>query len=453
MELQMILQNAVVDMEALKDYYFSQIDVVVEDVEEKLQKYYPGKMIDRYLYAKATGQEELLSDEFGKKIKEIAEKLICDISIKEEDSRYAVSYKLNETFTKDSEFELDPSKAAREYRKLSERIEILNNSILMLLLVKYEEFISKIFSYLIYKYPYAYLEDKKLTYSEIMEIDSKVDNIKKVLLEREIEEIMRSPISNWYNLLNEKHSFNFDNIDSVFDEFKEIYYRRNIIVHNNGKVNSAYVKGVNKKYRDGIQQGDILNVDKEYLKRAFELVYIVIYGTILSVSKLKKDNFELHDALQDYAFQHMIDGEWGISLYVYENLKDKKTLTTSSCDLEIRKINYWISLKNMYGIEKIKEEIEDYDVSAMQDRFKVAKACLLNDHVHVSELLERCINTEIYSQNVETWPLFIQYRESSEYEKFKMEHISEFEKQVYDAEEIQHEEIDDEILDEAEMIS
>jgi len=78
---------------------------------------------------------------------------------------------------------------------------------------------------------------------------------------------------------------------------------------------------------------------------------------------------------------------------------------------------------------------------------------LLNDHVHVSELLERCINTEIYSQNVETWPLFIQYRESSEYEKFKMEHISEFEKQVYDAEEIQHEEIDDEILDEAEMIS
>lgn len=452
MELQIILQNTVLSIESLKNYYFSQVDKISKEVNKKVEKYIPGTMIDRYLFAKATKQEELLSDEAGKKITEFVEKLLKDVKINEKETVYAVSYNLDEKFANNTKYETDPIKAAREFRKLTERIDILNKSTLILLLVKYEESISNIFKYVISRFPAAYLKDKKLSYSEILEIDSKIENIKETLLEREIDEIMRTPISDWYKLLKDKHKIKFDNIENFFDEFKEVYYRRNIIVHNNCKVNSAYMNGVDKKYRDNIKQGMIIDVDKEYLKKAFDLVYIVLYGTILSVAEINKDSYEIHDDLNDYAFQHMVECDWKVSHYVFKNIMDKNTPTTPTIDLEMRKINYWISLKNLYGIEKIREEVSCYDVSAMEGKFKVAKACLLNEYKEINSLLEVYLNTEIYPQSIENWPLFIQYRKSNEYKKFKKNHSTDFRAQVYDPEEIKREDMSEVMLEKSDIL-
>lgn len=452
MELHFILQNTVLSIESLEDYYFSQIDKMTKDVEKKIKKYIPGAMIDRYLYAKATNQEELLNDKAGEKIRELAEKIIHNITINENETTYSVLYKLDDAFANSDKYEINPTKAAREYRKLSERVDILNKSTLILLLIKYEESISNIFKYVISRFPSAYLNDKTLSYSEILEIKSEFDVIKETLLEREIDEIMRTPISNWYKLLKDKHKIHFENIDDYFEEFKEIYYRRNIIVHNNGKVNSAYLNGVEKKYRENIKQGTILTVDKEYIKKAFNLVNIVLYGTILAVSDINKDSYLLHDLLHDYAFQHMIDNNWDVSLYVYKNIMTKKTPSTTTTDSEMWKINYWISLKNKYGIESIREEVNNYDVSAMEGRYKIAKACLLNNYKEINSLLEIYINTQIYPQNIEDWPLFIQYRKSAEYKKFKKEHASDFKSQVYSPEDIQRDDMCDDILENSDRI-
>ena len=234
MELGYILQNAALSIESLKDYYFSQVDRITKEIDKKISRFIPGTLIDKYLFAKATHQEELLSD----------------ITINENESGYSVSYKLNEKFANNPKYEINPTKAAREFRKLSERIDIINNTTLILLLIKYEETIAGIFKYIISKFPSAYLDNKTLSYSEILKINSKLDSVKEVLLEREIDEIMRMPISDWYKILKEKHKINFDNLKEVFPKFKEVYYRRNIIVHNNGKINASYLNGVEKNHQE-----------------------------------------------------------------------------------------------------------------------------------------------------------------------------------------------------------
>jgi hypothetical protein len=148
----------------------------------------------------------------------------------------------------------------------------------------------------------------------------------------------------------------------------------------------------------------------------------------------------------------MIGNDWEVSCYVYKNLLQEKTATTPTVDMEMRKVNYWISMKNLYGLESIKKEIEEYDVSAMEGQFKVAKACLLNEFKEINSLLEQYINTQIQPQSIEDWPLFIQYRKSSEYRNFKKTHSVDFEKQVYDPEEIQREDMCDSILEKSEKI-
>lgn len=69
MELGVIFQDAALNIESLKDYYFSQVDKITKEVDKKITRYIPGVMIDRYLFAKATNQEEMLSDEMGIKSK------------------------------------------------------------------------------------------------------------------------------------------------------------------------------------------------------------------------------------------------------------------------------------------------------------------------------------------------------------------------------------------------
>ena len=118
MELEYILQNAALSIEALKDYYFSQIDKISKEVDKKMTRYIPGTMIDRYLFAKATGQEEILQDEVGIKARELAEKLLSDIKVNESEAVYAVSYKLDEDFANSTKYEINPTKADREFRKL-----------------------------------------------------------------------------------------------------------------------------------------------------------------------------------------------------------------------------------------------------------------------------------------------------------------------------------------------
>ena len=61
MELGYILQNAALSIESLKDYYFSQVDRITKEIDKKISRFIPGTLIDKYLFAKATHQEELLN--------------------------------------------------------------------------------------------------------------------------------------------------------------------------------------------------------------------------------------------------------------------------------------------------------------------------------------------------------------------------------------------------------
>lgn len=452
MRLVSLLQDATLSMEALKDYYFGQVEKIDKEVKKQVPKYLPGMLFEKYLFAMGSGHLELLEDETGQAAKKLAEKYIKDLQIEEKNDTFSISYRLGDIPKEMEKYELNPKKALREYEKITARKEILNNSVLMMLLIKYEEMIMGIFRRVMLSYPEAYLADKKLSYSEILEIDSKLDSVKEILVNQEIDEIMRKPISDWYKILNEKHKINFNILIEYFEEFKEIYYRRNIVVHNNGIVNNDYIKSVKKEYRSNIRKGELLEVEEEYLKCAFDTTYIMLYGTILCIAKLSSSKTELYDAIEDMAFQHMIDGEWNISKFLYKYLMEecKKDLDTATSE-RIR-INYWLSIKNLDGLQSIHDEIVKYDVSAMEGKYKVAKACLMNDYEEINNLLEIYLGNEIKTSAVEYWPLFLQYRKSKAYKELKKKHMSEFSKQSYDAENVSREDMGDEILEKSEKI-
>ena len=428
MEFKILLEHAIDKIQNLQEYYETQILDIEARLESEKEKYKYGVLLEKYFFCKSMDIDVELTEEEQSVINEIIE--TCDVE--KRDDGVVVRYKLKESADLDEKYELDPRIATNEYFKLSEQPRIHSESTLMMLLIRYEEAISGIFKYILLKYPEAYLKEKTITYSELMAIDTEIKEVKKRFIEKESEDFMRLPIGDWYNTFEQKHKVNFKFENKEFEKFKEVYYRRNLIVHNQGKVNDIYLKNIDQSLCGSVSRGQILDVDKKYVENAFEYTQIILYGTFWALRKLSNDKEELEERMFDKGFVHMLNAEWRLSEYIYSLMMNEKE--QSDANKFCNKVNYWISVKNQGRFEDVEEEIRSFDVSAMCGQFKVAKYALLDEYEKVSEILEDIIGTEIPACYVEQWPLFLQYRESEQYIQFRDKHLEEFEKLGYQPE-------------------
>lgn len=425
MELTILLNDAITSIQNLEDYYLHQIDSVMEQIEERAQRYKYGVVLEKYFFSKILETDNI---KFSEQEKEILDNVLETCEMQKTEEGVIVKYKLKNQSEIEKNFELNPHKAQFEYLRLMERPQILNDSTIIMLLVRYEEAIAGILKYLINKYPVAYLSEKTITYAELIAMSSDIKDIKARFIEKEVEDIMRQPLSDWYEILRSKHKAQIDVKCDEFLKFKEIYYRRNLVVHNQSVVNEIYLSNVNTD----LKKGDELDIDKSYLKEAFKLTEKIIYNTFWGLKKVSDEPQELQEILFNIGFKHMLNSEWELSEHIYKFLKDEKE--QSEADIICSIINYWISIKNQGRLNEILKEIQEFDVSARSGNFKVAKYALLDDFEKVSETLESVINDEIPASFVETWPLFLQYRETDNYIEFRNSHKELFAVQDYQPE-------------------
>lgn len=408
-----MLSEALDDIENLQSYYKSQKDHVDEHVKEKIKCYKYGIAIDKYFLKQVSTDSDELS--LTPEEQEIIGKIIDEFVVEDKDEGKIVKYRLNPNEDYKGQV-MDPSVARKGYIKLIQQPRILRESIIMMLLIKYEESIANIFRFLIKKYPQAYLSDKSITYSELLSSESNIDAIKEKLINKQVEEIMRMPISDWYKMLETKHKAKFGFENDAFEHFKEVYYRRNLIVHNQGIVNETYKNSVINEDAD---LGSRLPVNVAYIKKSLMYTRKILIGTFWGLRK-STDEMSLHSYIFEYGYNCLIKKEWELAEYVFSILLKEEN--KNNADKMLEQINMWIAIKNGKGLEAIREEVEQLDVSAMNTQFVVAKYALLNDYDMVSQYLEISIEKDIPSWCIKEWPLFLQYRESEQYIGFVEKH-------------------------------
>ena len=408
-----MLSEALDDIENLQSYYKSQKDHVDKYVKEKINCYKYGIAIDKYFLKQVSVDSDELS--LTPEEQEIVDKIIDEFVVEDKDEGKVVKYRLNPNEDYNGQV-MNPSFARKGYIKLKQQPRILRESIIIMLLIKYEESIANIFRYQIEKYPQAYLSDKSITYSELLSSASNIDTIKEKLINKQVEEIMRMPISDWYKMLETKHKVLFGFEKDDFECFKEVYYRRNLIVHNQGVVNETYKNSVNNKETE---LGNRLSVNALYIRKSLMYTRKILIGTFWGLRKCA-DEMSLHSYIFEYGYNCLTKKEWELAEYVFSILLKEEN--KNNADKMVEQINMWIAVKNGKGLEAIKDEIEQLDVSAMSMQFVVAKYALLNDYDMVSQYLEISIEKDIPSWCIKEWPLFLQYRESEQYIGFVEKH-------------------------------
>lgn len=422
-----ILDKAIEEIDILEEYYKEQSNTTRQHIEVEMDKYKYGLAIYKYLCGRIHNEEKpRCMNEFEEKF--IAEELIV---MEDNNENEDVQYKLRHPKKYMDKYELNPFVSKKKSISLIKQAMTLNDSVIIMLLIRFESIISEIYKMLLTTFPDAYLKDRSITYSELICLNSDIKEIKKSFINDEVDEFMRKPLKDWYSTFEKKHKCHF-NFGDDFEQFKEIYYRRNVVVHNQGIANSSYLNGVSGKYT--CKMGTRLTPTREYLLEAIDCTRIMIIETILGLTKICSDKSNVIKRLFNIGFKYMIESKWKVSKYIFNVLMhlDEQNEVSLWCN----KVNYYISCKNLEGIDSIRKEVEKMDTSIMAPKLAIAKPALLDDFAEVTRILNTLIGNDIEVNSIKSWPMFIQYRNSSDYDKLIEKHKDLFELETYSASDI-----------------
>ena len=418
--MQGLLQYSLERISSLQHFY----NVEKKSIESKAKKGMRttrfGYLIDVYFQILINGSEEDKKEEGFLKLKEVADTFIevkneGDIQNPEvKDIIYRVK-----TPEKLKGVDLNVQQASASFRQYSDMPIIHGSNTLIMLITRFEEFIANFLSELYRLYPHKYLDKQQIAFSEIENLG--IDKVREKIIAREIDSIMRESYSEWFKIF-ESHGLKFDSCEEEMNNLREIYSRRNIIVHNSGRVNETYIKNIpNTPY----SMNDRLTIDDKYINGAFNTVKVIVLTIFTQASKLVKEDRQkyLIDVF-DAAYNELEGENYPVCSKIFYQLMDNPYLDAQKKTMS--KVNYWISEKESNGLQQIKSDVEQFDISALDSVFSLAKALLLNENDKATNIFEKLYTKkEIPFYVVEEWPLFKEYRKSKQYTELKHKHQEE----------------------------
>lgn len=295
----------------------------------------------------------------------------------------------------------------------NKKVDILYSGSLMLLVTYFENLISKIMKEDMKLHPERMsLEMKQVPFSMLEKADE-LSDIKDMLIEEEVTSLMYKSLDSWLDYFSRKVKLKQNYIKKVQGKLEEIIARRNLIVHNEGKVNSIYLNVVKAEERENIKRGDVLEVNKEYLYNAIDIIELSGISLIIEIwiKEYGKSEEEL-DKIMDLIFNdYLILDKWEEAKTLYEICLNSKKL--KEADKLVCQINRWQCFKWQNRFDEVECEIERWDISASSPQFKLAKLALLDKYEEFFKTFDE--QSEVDEAFLHEWPLFKNIRESQIY--------------------------------------
>lgn len=311
-----------------------------------------------------------------------------------------------------------PQLACEKIFQVNEAYRAVGEKAIVNCLQIFEEYFSSVLKILVYQKPEAYFYDKTIKYSEL--ISKKIEDLTNELLNEEVGSLMYA-VSETIEKVNRIHKLRLDKHQDIWDAYIELDLRRNIIVHNEGRVNQKYLSGLPEKYNRP-EEGCFLACDDAYVVGSIESLIKFAYLLYYRIT----DGENEHAFLESTAFEFLCSEKWNISLFAYDLLLVIPTLTNEA--KTIYQIDRLIAKKHIEKTDSIKKEIENLDVSGMENKYVIAKKLLLEEYEVVNELLKLDYPESFDFHMIQTWPIFLEYRQSAAYKAFINEHQTEYAK-------------------------
>lgn len=253
---------------------------------------------------------------------------------------------------------------------------------------------------------------------------SSIEEIKKDILEEEIDSFRRDSYILQFSAL--ETTFNIKTLKDFpeWPEFVECSQRRNLITHNDGKVNQQYLTIINKeKYNHSEKPkiGDALEIDPEYLLKSIFLINKV--GFMLAHTLWKKVLPEevktANDCMNNSIYYLLNKKRWRMAAEIgCFALNEMMAKNIESMTKMIRVVNTSIALKNSKQETEAFKLLDSVDWSASIREFKLANAVLKDNYTEAANIMgEIGKKGELIDEvSYYRWPLFETFRGSQEFQ-------------------------------------
>lgn len=408
----------------LRGYYVNTSSKVIKQRLETERLYQSGKSVDDLIESVIIRQKDFLSIDTDKlsevnNMQVAANVKFCDVveSLYVSEDKRRVRFKFKDKYKNNNFF--NPNIARTKYKEAQRMESIFFRSVITDLIVTYESLLSKLLNVIILKNPFPYLDGETVPLANYF-LDDTFKSIREKI-ENVVDKKMYDSLKTMNDIITAE-KIDMDKDVLVF--FKEIYFRRNAIIHNDCKVNKQYLNAVGTEFRKNIKKGDILTCDQSYLDKAFNTVYGIYFFLFYGLLKNYYNGNEYVSVISNVAFSHLKEKDYEIAKMIY-----KKLCTNNSIDFAdkmLYRINYLNAVKQLGENNILENEIKTLDVSIATDNYKIAKLCLLDDNEGILSMLRKTYPESFTASEIKEWPIFINFRESAEYIAFCSEHTEDF---------------------------
>jgi hypothetical protein len=317
---------------------------------------------------------------------------------------------------KDGEVALNQDVAHAILKKLKKVMSIPKNQLYTLsassfiMINNYFEYIfSDLLIYHRKKYPQANNYKVTLSISDLKNYEN-IDDIISDLIIKEVEslifELNFEELINYFTK-NFKIELNADIVD--LDSIKEIRETRNLVIHNNAKVNYKYLQKTKNPYEYKI--GDEIKIEKAYLTKT--LMELKLAGILICFECWGEwevaTRTEAISRLLDIMYNHLLTQNYEfvekLGLYAQKNIRPADETQEESM-LNII-FNYCISLKKQGKQNELDIALKKIKTSTLTPKYKMAHMILSNQLDKAVKIFPKSVAIDdIIKDYYLEWPIF-----------------------------------------------
>jgi len=302
------------------------------------------------------------------------------------------------------------------------QIELLYKSSFVMLVSYFDFLISDLIHYFYQIHP-ENLSGKELsiTLNELKLFDNLTEVINYVA-SKEVDRVLYGNLEDQRGYF--KNYLKIDLGESIihWDRINEAIERRNIIVHNNSKINRRYLRNVDLSVIPGktknLKEGKEIGIDRDYFTIVFD--EILIAGIILTQScwrKWRKDDIDGADSqLVEDMYDALLKEKWTVAERL--GLFTKECKVSNERNRLFLEINYCQSLKWQNKKDELEKELEKFDTSTLSPIYILALSALKSDRDSFYKNVEKAIIVDKMEEaDFMKWPLFRELRKDRDYEE------------------------------------
>ena len=215
--------------------------------------------------------------------------------------------------------------------------------------------------------------------------------------------------------------------ESIIQDFEEVYFRRNMYVHNISNLTADYLSlpvDVKSKW---IKEDNKLDISPKYFDHAFSVTKKILFMILIKKCLYKEQNINDLKTLENLTYDfYYSQKQYEVACFVYKQLKGLSWIN------EIQRyyyfVNYMVCLKYVDKKELDKEMIK-WNTATVSPIFKLAKKLIQEDYKDINSLIKQVYLADddfwklsdedrsfyLIRDFIETWPLFLEYRKTEDY--------------------------------------